>query len=53
MIFRIKVEAWSPLAEMVHADAEKGSSMLVQGRLVVDSWTDRTGTKRTVTKVMF
>ncbi len=46
----IDVNAWRELAEQA-AGLHKGDSLLVQGRVRNDSWTDKEGQKRSATRV--
>lgn len=49
----IDVEAWGKQGELVSKYCTKGSQALIQGRLKLDSWDDKTsGQKRTKIKVV-
>lgn len=46
------MEVWGPLAERAASEVRKGTRVLVEGRLKVDSWADKaTGAKRSAVKV--
>lgn len=42
----IDIDVWGPQAEVCKKYLEKGSSILVEGRLRLESWSDQTGSKR-------
>ncbi len=42
----IDVTAWGKLGELVNNFMKKGSNVLVEGRLKLETWTDKDGSKR-------
>ncbi|KKP24697.1 MAG: Single-stranded DNA-binding protein [candidate division TM6 bacterium GW2011_GWF2_28_16] len=42
----IDIDVWGPQAESSNQYLKKGSSVLIEGRLKLDSWTDNDGQKR-------
>ncbi|HHO42502.1 MAG TPA: single-stranded DNA-binding protein [Epsilonproteobacteria bacterium] len=42
----IDITFWGRTAEVAHQYLKKGSQVLIEGRLVLDSWTDKEGQKR-------
>lgn len=48
----IRVVAWEKLAEAVAEMARKGNRVMVDGKLVTDSWKDKEGKTREQTRVM-
>ena len=48
----IDVTLWGRTAEVAGEFLRKGSSVLIEGRLQLDSWTDREGQKRSKLKVI-
>ena len=47
----INLELWGKTAETAEKFTEKGSKVLVSGKLIVKSWEDKEGNKRTETAV--
>lgn len=47
----IRIEAWGRTAEFIEQSAQKGSRLLVMGRLITSSWTDKYGQNRSDVKV--
>lgn len=43
---------WGKSAEIVHSYVQKGSEILVQGRIVTREWEDKQGQKRRTTEVV-
>lgn len=43
----VNVESWGKTAEIVRQYLEKGSGVIVQGELIVDTYQDKEGNKRT------
>lgn len=48
----VDVEAWGKTGELVCQYVAKGSSVLIEGRLKLDSWDDKDGQKRSKLKVV-
>lgn len=46
-----RVEAWSSTAEFVSRNFHKGNQILISGELMTDSYTDKNGVERTMTKI--
>jgi len=46
-----RIEAWSATAEFVSRNFHKGNQILISGELMTDSYTDKNGVERTVTKI--
>jgi len=47
-----RIEAWKRLGEICGEYLHKGSQVYIEGRLQTDSWEDRDGNKRYMTKVV-
>lgn len=48
----VEVTAWSRIAEVIHQYVKKGDPLMVEGRLTLDEWDDKTsGEKRRMLKV--
>ena len=47
----IRIEAWGGVAENIAQNAQKGSRLVVLGRLTVSSWTDKYGQSRSDVRV--
>lgn len=47
----VDVDAWSKLADLMAQYTKKGSPVLVEGKLQMDEWEDKTGARRTRLKV--
>lgn len=45
------IEAWGKTAELMNSMISKGSQVLIKGKLVSQSYEDKEGTKRYITKV--
>lgn len=50
--FWVKVVCWGWLAENVASKLEKGTTVIVQGRLSIRSWEDQGGQKRYSTEIV-
>ena len=48
----VDVEAWSKTADLVGQFLHKGSGVLIEGRLKLDTWEDKEGGKRSKLKVV-
>ena len=46
------VSAWGKLAEKIEAEFKKGSFVSIEGKLVTDTYTDKTGQKKYYTQVV-
>lgn len=47
----VDVDAWSKLADLMAMYTRKGSPVLVEGKLQLDEWNDKSGAKRSRLKV--